>query len=265
MVEEKTTKTKNKSQKSFFEKVGPFFIILLVLMAFAVGVMWQKISNLEKDATSGTGTTAAATTSTLDVTHLKQYAKDFKLNTKDFNKCLDDGKYTQAVKDDLAYGEQLGVNGTPSFFINGHLMVGALPYDSFRNVFDFILNGGDFSKPTDAIAPLVDGDPNNGEIAVDTVDINLGDSPKDGNDDAAITVVDFSDFQCPYCASFANQTYPQIKSDYIDNGKVRFVFKELPLDFHPYAQKAAEAALCARDQGKYLEYAAKLFSVNSGS
>jgi protein-disulfide isomerase len=71
-----------------------------------------------------------------------------------------------------------------------------------------------------------------------------------GNPNAPLVIVEFSDFQCPYCARFHLNTFPQLKEKYIDTGKVYFVYRHFPLGFHQQAQKAAEAAECAREQGE---------------
>jgi len=65
--------------------------------------------------------------------------------------------------------------------------------------------------------------------------------------------VEFADYQCPFCRKFQSDTFVELKKNYIDTGKVRFVSRDLPLDFHPYSMKAAEASRCAGDQGKYWE------------
>ncbi|MBI4515875.1 MAG: thioredoxin domain-containing protein [Deltaproteobacteria bacterium] len=83
-----------------------------------------------------------------------------------------------------------------------------------------------------------------------------GTGPTRGPANAPITIIEFSDFQCPYC-SRAEQAVEQVLSTYKD--KVRLVFRDYPLGFHPFAQKAAEAARCAGDQGKYWEYHGTLF------
>jgi protein-disulfide isomerase len=73
-------------------------------------------------------------------------------------------------------------------------------------------------------------------------------------------VIEFSDYQCPFCQRFFANTLPALKRDYIDTGKVRYVFRDFPLDsIHPQARKAAEAAHCAGDQGKYWEMHDTLF------
>jgi protein-disulfide isomerase len=74
-----------------------------------------------------------------------------------------------------------------------------------------------------------------------------------GRADAPVTLVEFADFQCPYCKKFHTDAYAELKKSYIDTGKVRFVSRDLPLEFHPFALKAAEAARCASDQDKFWE------------
>src|SRR3989344_815406 len=91
------------------------------------------------------------------------------------------------------------------------------------------------------------------------VDVSLDDDPMLGQKDAPVTIVEFSDYQCPFCGRFYSQTLPQIKSKYIDTGKVRLVFRDFPLSFHPEALPAAVAANCAGTQGKYYEYHNKVF------
>ena len=86
------------------------------------------------------------------------------------------------------------------------------------------------------------------------------DDPVLGNKGAKLVIVEFSDFQCPFCKRFREQTFDQLKKEYIDTGKVRFVYRDYPLNaIHPQAQKAAEAAECADDQGKFWEYHDKIF------
>ena len=72
-----------------------------------------------------------------------------------------------------------------------------------------------------------------------------------GNKDAPITIVEYTDYQCPFCQRFHLSAYPEIKKNYIDTGKARFYSKDLPLDFHPNAMRAAQAAHCAGEQGKF--------------
>ncbi|MBI4018025.1 MAG: DsbA family protein [Candidatus Aenigmarchaeota archaeon] len=84
------------------------------------------------------------------------------------------------------------------------------------------------------------------------VQVSADDDPTMGSKDAKVVMIEFSDFQCPFCGRFFSQTLPQIEKDYIDTGKVLFVYRDFPLSsIHPNAQKAAEAAECAEEQGKW--------------
>jgi protein-disulfide isomerase len=72
-----------------------------------------------------------------------------------------------------------------------------------------------------------------------------------GRADAPVTVVEFTDYQCPYCRGFQATTWPRLKHRYVDTGKVRFIIRDLPLEFHSSARPAAEAAHCAGEQGRF--------------
>jgi len=84
-----------------------------------------------------------------------------------------------------------------------------------------------------------------------------------GAADAPVTVVEITDYQCPFCKRFVQTTFPTLKRDYIDTGKLRWIVRDMPLSFHQNANKAAEAAHCAGDQGKYWEMRDILFRNNS--
>ena len=87
------------------------------------------------------------------------------------------------------------------------------------------------------------------------ISISLDDDPVKGNPDAPITIVEFSDFQCPFCAKFHSTTLPQLEANYIDSGKVKFVYRDFPIqDIHPNAVAAALASECADEQGMFWEY-----------
>ena len=77
--------------------------------------------------------------------------------------------------------------------------------------------------------------------------------PVMGRPDAPLTLVEFTDLQCPYCNRFTTTSFEQIKTAYIDTGMVRFVSRDFPLDFHPQAMPAARAARCAGEQGRFWE------------
>ena len=81
-----------------------------------------------------------------------------------------------------------------------------------------------------------------------------------GNEKARVAIIEYSDYQCPFCARHVTQTYPQIDKDYIETGKVKYIFRDLPLSFHPHAFKAAEASRCSAEQGKFWEMHDRLFA-----
>jgi protein-disulfide isomerase len=80
-----------------------------------------------------------------------------------------------------------------------------------------------------------------------------------GSRAARVAVIEYSDFQCPYCRTFARNTLPELERKYVETGRVLLAFKHLPLGIHPFAQKAAESAECAARQGKFWEMHDRLF------
>ena len=80
-----------------------------------------------------------------------------------------------------------------------------------------------------------------------------------GDAKATVALIEFSDYQCPFCGRYTKDTLPQIESEYVETGKVKYVFRDLPLDFHKNAFKAAEATHCAGEQGKFWEMHTLLF------
>lgn len=137
-----------------------------------------------------------------------------------------------------------------TFLLLGILVIGAL--------FVFAGEGvkvGKANQPSSR--PDAPSQPSN--IKVDTKN-----APFLGDENAPVTIVEFSDYQCPFCRKFWVETLPLIKSEYIETGKVKFVYMDLPLEsIHPGAIPAAEAAECVREQGgdkAYFEMHDKIFS-----
>jgi len=92
------------------------------------------------------------------------------------------------------------------------------------------------------------------------ISVSLDDDPVKGNPDASVVIVEFSDFQCPFCSRFYHQTLPLIQENYIDTGKVKLVYRDLPLDsLHPNARPAHIASECADEQGMFWQYHDILF------
>jgi protein-disulfide isomerase len=112
------------------------------------------------------------------------------------------------------------------------------------------------------IRRLMSGQRGQGELASspETIETIDGRGPSLGRASAPITIVEFSDFQCPYCGQFFRETLPLLVAKYVKTGRVRFVYRDFPLSsLHPGAAKAAEAARCAGDQQRYWEYHDALF------
>ncbi len=95
------------------------------------------------------------------------------------------------------------------------------------------------------------------------VNVSEDDDPFRGDANAPVVMIEFSDFQCPFCRSFFENTLTQLEEKYIKTGKVKLVYRDFPLSFHPAAQKAAEAGECADDQGKFWEMHDKIFEEQS--
>jgi protein-disulfide isomerase len=97
---------------------------------------------------------------------------------------------------------------------------------------------------------------------IQRVDVSTDDDPSLGPANAPITIIEFSDYQCPYCQIWYKQVYQQLLASYPD--KIRFVYRDLPLPMHPEAIPAAEAAECAGEQGAYWKYHDALFNQKYG-
>jgi protein-disulfide isomerase len=172
---------------------------------------------------------------------LVAHAKTLGLDVAAFTRALDQRTHRAAVERDLAEARALGVTSTPAIFINGRRAAGMPPPASLTGLIRNLLNGGDGSES----AP----------VPMTTFD--LAGSPVRGPADAPVTIVAFSDLQCSYCAR-ANATVERVLSQY--SGRVRWVFKHYPLDFHADAPLAHRAALAAQQQGKFWEMHDAIFA-----
>lgn len=171
-----------------------------------------------------------------------------------FSSCLSSGKYASVVSQDQQLGGSLGVNGTPSTFINGYNISGALPYAVLQDIIDDILAGRDVFIDDYTKYGMETGTPEKATMP------ELPNVVWKGGADAKVSIVEFSDFECPYCNRFA-PTMGQVLAAYGD--KVKFTYRHFPLtSIHPNAQKAAEAFECAKEQGKAFEMHDKLFELS---
>ncbi len=214
----------------------------------------------------------------LDRPSLEKYAGEIGINVEKFKADLDSGKWKQKVDQELAEGNKIGARGTPSFFINGKSFVGAQPFEAFKGkIDDEIKNADAMVKKGVPVAKVYDelmktakaevaaappgggGEPSEDSKKVYKVD--AGNAPSIGNKNAPVTIVEFSDFQCPFCSRVV-PTVKEIEEKY--KGKVRLAFRNFPLPFHDKAQLAAEAGMAANEQGKFWEMHDKMFG-NQGA
>jgi len=113
------------------------------------------------------------------------------------------------------------------------------------------LGGGKAPTPTPIAAdpdPVPAGDP-----------ADADDDEVKGDPDATVTLIEFTDYECPFCKRHYTDTLPEILKNYVDTGKVKYVVRDYPLSFHPAAQKASEATECAAEQNKFWEMHDKIF------
>ena len=173
-----------------------------------------------------------------------------------FTAALDSDRLAEKVAADQAQAAAIGATATPYFFVNGRELRGAQPYSAFEALIRQELDGdlppttwaARVAAPRRAPPPREDPDK---VYAIDTTS-----TVSRGPEDAPVTIVEFTDYQCTFC-SRAQDTVQKIIETYPDD--VRLVVKNLPLDFHGQARPAAIAAMAAHRQGRYWEYRAQLF------
>ena len=118
------------------------------------------------------------------------------------------------------------------------------------------VNQDEGGSPT--AAAVADARPSAPSAVVDMESL-IDDDAVEGDPDAPVTIIEWSDYECPFCARFYSDTLQQLRTEYIETGKAKLVFRDFPLSFHQNAQKAAEAAECAGEQDKYYEMHDLLF------
>ncbi|HEX8699977.1 MAG TPA: thioredoxin domain-containing protein [Myxococcaceae bacterium] len=205
----------------------------------------------------------------LDRATFEKYAQELKLDMNKFKAALDSGKYRAQIDADSAAGSAVGANGTPTFFINGRQLVGAQPFEAFKQAIDEEIAKADkllasgvkpenlYAKimETAGSAPAPTEAPEPAEPPVQQ--IAVGKAPVKGPANAPVTIVAWSDFECPFCSRVV-PTLKALEEEY--KGKIKVAFKHQPLPFHPNAKPAAAAAMAAHEQGKFWEYHDKLFA-----
>ncbi len=182
------------------------------------------------------------------------YAGDIGLDAADFDACLESGRHDQSVEANATEARSLGVGGTPFFFVDGYPLNGARPLEHFQIAVELAEEG----RLAEAFTPPDEPEP---QEPTGPQDVPIGDAFSIGDPNAPVTIVEYTDFQCPFCSRHFQETYPQIKENYVDEGLVLYVFKDFPLNnIHPQASLAAQAARCAGDQDAYSEMHDILFA-----
>jgi protein-disulfide isomerase len=197
------------------------------------------------------------------------------LDMSKFKTELDSATWKAQVDADLKLAQRLDAAGAPTFFINGIKLGGNKPIEEFKKVIDKELTAARGSTydarvaanfaPSAAAkgAPRKGGGrpPGNGDTVVYKVPV--GNAPIKGAKDAVVTIVEFSEFQCPYCSKVL-PTLDTLMADPAYKGKIRLAFKHRPLSFHDRAKPAARAAMAAHEQGKFWQFHDLVFGAETG-
>lgn len=202
-----------------------------------------------------------------------QVVDELGLDADAVSACVDAGSAADFVEAEMAVGLAQGFSGTPTFVFTAagmdqaYTLVGAYPLDEFRAWIDALAAG---EEPANTAAAQDDGAQatqlpfwatQEGLAAdADSPGYNLAGDAFKGSADAPLTIVAFSDFQCPACATHNNEVQPAIDEEFVKTGKVRWVFKHRPLSMHPFAPVSAAAAECAADQGAFWEMHDAIFA-----
>ncbi len=172
-------------------------------------------------------------------------------DAKVFNQCLDSGKYAKAVADSKTEGSVAGVQGTPKGFIlkEGQVVStidGAEPTEMIKQKIDKALTENSSVIKTIKLAPVISSD-----------------FILSGGSGATVTVLEYGDFQCPFCGRFFKETEKTIIDGYLKDGKINFVYRDFAF-LGPESIRSAEAARCAGEQNKFWEYHDYLFNHQNG-
>lgn len=193
---------------------------------------------------------------------LDGYAASLDLDAGEFASCLAADATFDAIREQLQLGVDLGVNGTPTFFVNNKMITGAQPAALFAELITAELAGSPTSvdEYPDVFRQLAERDPPSFVILPERPDASG--APIEGSPDAPVLIVEFSDFQCPFCLRWYVDTFPEIRA--LVGEDVAITFLHFPLTrIHANAAMAHAAAECAGNQGKFWEMHDLLFERQS--
>jgi len=203
-------------------------------------------------------------------------AEELGLDLDAYQACVASGEKEALVAQSVMEAQSLGFSGTPSFHIvrdatnDAYPLVGAQPYDQFAAILDTLIagetpqvaqgssedngdSGGSGEIPDWATTEGLQPDPDRPGYTM------AGDLYR-GNPDADVVVVEFSDFQCPFCRRHVLETQPTLDEQFVDTDQIFWVFKHFPLSIHPQAPAAGVAAECAASQDNFWEMHELIFN-----
>ncbi|MCA9712260.1 MAG: thioredoxin domain-containing protein, partial [Myxococcales bacterium] len=205
----------------------------------------------------------------LEFETILSHARAASMDLEGLRRDLQSLEYGPEVGRDLRLGKRLGVDSTPTFFINGRLLTGAQPLASFEALIEEELELAARWR-AEGVAPealyehaIAEGYRKvvyTDDRRVDpdmVVPVPLGTSPRRGPDDAPVTIVIFGDFECPFCAR-GHAIMESLREHY--GPQLRLVYKHTPLPFHSHAYVASRAAVAAQAQGKFWEFHDALYA-----
>lgn len=232
---------------SIFLSVLVFSVSLLAGLNNIAGSLGKSVTGTTTTTTATAGaaeTTAGDNAGPKDQDTILAIAASLGADEGQMNSCIAESKYVAEVENDLTEGSAAGVGGTPSFVVGvlgsdgvvkGELIAGAFPYETFVETINKYAN-----------------DPSLANSATATADID--DDAKLGNTDAKVAIVEFSDYNCSFCQRYHQQTFEQIKTNFIDSDQILYVYRDFPGVGGDFTRRAAVAAECFREQKGDVEF-----------
>lgn len=215
---------------------------------------------------TSTTTTPTSPTASLSEKLVEVAKSEAGLDEGNFKACLESQKYKSEMDKDQADAQAAGIQGTPGFIvgkstgdgkITGIRIAGAYPYQIFKGVIDELNKNTALDQIPTIVTKAAYPDSSEEELKqikdglVPNSSASVDDDPVLGQANAPVTIIEFSDYECPFCKRHFQQTFPSIKSDYIDSGKAKLVFRDYVAvpSHNPAATTEALAASCAKELG----------------
>lgn len=273
---------------------------ILVASIIIAATIWLAGAELKKE--DMVRAPACNSSKPLSLECLNANAQELGLDIGKFSACLENEDKKALIDAEIAYGNELGLTATPSLYVGkggesflGFNLGGVYDLKDVYILLDYLQNhsaeeghrywlnlmkqklaefetevrqyfassqGGSLTGEAleKEVAAIMREEESTLESVVVLMELKSTNGIVVG--DAEIALMEFTDYECPYCRDFAANYIQPLKTDYVDQGKARLIYMDYPItSLHPNAFKAAEAARCAEDQGKFQEYREKLFSL----